>query len=156
MSMTKNAAISDIDALLNASMTDLDDLPPVGIPPSGVYTLEVKAELKQEPGKHPRFVFTYKVLDILELKDPDTAGEVAVNQQFNVNFSPFKKDGTANEWGIAFLKEATAPFAAHFGTTSVGDTVAQIQGVTCTATLTRKQKKNSDEVNVSLSDVTIL
>ena len=40
-----NALFGDMDALMNASMDEIDDLPPIGVPPTGHYNLLVSAEM---------------------------------------------------------------------------------------------------------------
>lgn len=153
-----NDALVDFDALMNASMDDLDDLPPVGVPPTGHYTLEVTASRETSESSGNDFIkFQYEVKEVNEVKDPAEAADAAVGMKFSQMFSPFKKDGTVNDFGVGFLKEACAPFAAHFGTTAMGDTIAAINQVTVAATLTRKKdRKDPDRWNFSLKDVVIL
>lgn len=160
-----NAAIADFDALMDAQMDDIDDLPPVGVPPSGHYTFSVSAErvdptdadLAKDKNKKPYIKFFYTVVEINELQDEDEAAQAAVDQKFSQIFSPFKKDGTQNEWGLGFLKEACAPFAAHFGTNGIGETLQNIKDVTIAAELTRRADRNDPErYNFSLKNVTVL
>lgn len=154
-----NAAFQDLDALMDASMDDINDLPPVGVPPTGHYNLEVTAERvdPQEDGKNPYIRFSYEVLAVNEVKDHVEETEAAAGMKFSEMFSPFKKDGSVNEFGIGFLKERTAPFAAHFGTSKMGDTIAAINKVSVAATLTRKKdKRDADRWNFSLKDVVVL
>lgn len=157
MAMTQ-PAFADFDALLDASMDDLDDLPPVGVPPTGHYNLRVSAERKANNDKTGEYVqFTYVVTAINELKNDAEAGEAAVDQKFTNNFSPIKKDGTVNEWGVGFLKEAVAPFSAHFGTSKVGETLALIKDVDVAATLVRRaNKKEEGRFDFNLKDVVVL
>jgi len=157
--MNSNAAFTDLDALMDASMDDIDDLPPVGVPPTGHYNLLVSAERVDptEAGKNAYIKFTYEVEAVNEVKVPEEESEAAIGMKFSQMFSPFKKDGTVNEYGIGFLKEATAPFAAHFGTQKMGDTIAQIDKVSVAATLVRKKdKKDADRWNFALKDVVVL
>lgn len=153
-----NAAITDFDSLLDASMDDLDDLPPVGVPPSGHYNLSVTATREQNKDKTSEYIkFSYEVEAINELKEPGTEDQAAVGMKFSENFSPIKKDGTPNEFGIGFLKAAVAPFSAHFGTDKIGETISQINKVSVAATLVRRiDKKDADRFQFSLSDVVIL
>lgn len=154
-----NAAIRDIDSLMDASMDDIDDLPPVGVPPTGHYNLLVTAERKEsnKEGGNDYIQFSYEVEAVNEVKDPAQESEAAVGMKFSQMFSPLKKDGTVNEFGIGFLKEAVAPFSAHFGTPKMGDTIAQINKVSVAASLSRRvDKKDPDRFNFSLKDVVIL
>ena len=154
-----NAAFTDFDSLLNSSMDDLDDLPPVGVPPTGHYTLVVTAErvTPTEAGKNEYIKFSYEVEAVNEVKNPEEESQAAAGMKFSQIFSPFKKDGTVNEYGLGFLKEACAPFAAHFGTAKMGDTIAQIDKISVAASLARrKDKRDPDRWNFSIKDVVVL
>ena len=154
-----NAAFNDFDDLLNASMDDLDDLPPVGVPPTGHYNLVVTAERvdPEEAGKNPYIKFSYEVEAINEIKNPEEEAQAAVGMKFSQIFSPFKKDGTKNDFGIGFLKEAVAPFSAYFGVTQMGEVLNQINKVSVAASLVRKQdRKDQERFNFSLRDVVVL
>ena len=152
------AAFQDIDALMDASMDDIDDLPPVGVPPTGHYGLIVSATREvSETSGNEYIKFSYEVESVNEVKDPEEEKQAAVGQKFTQIFSPFKKDGTVNEFGLGYLKEACAPFAAHFGTTTMGAAIAAIDKVSVAATLVRKQdKKDKERFNFALRDVVIL
>lgn len=153
-----NAAIRDLDSLMDASMEDIDDLPPVGVPPTGHYTLLVTAERKENKEKTSEYIqFSYEVEAVNEVKDPAEETQAAVGMKFSQLFSPIKKDGTPNDYGIGFLKAAVAPFSAHFGIQKMGDTIAQINKVSVAATLTRRvDKRDADRFNFDLKDVVIL
>lgn len=154
-----NAAIRDLDSLMDASMDDIDDLPPVGVPPSGHYNLCVSAERidPEDTSKNSYIRFSYEVEAVNEVRDPAEESEAAAGMKFSQMFSPLKKDGTVNEFGIGFLKEAVAPFSAHFGSGKMGETIAQINKVSVAATLVRrKDKKDPDRFNFSLKDVVVL
>lgn len=152
------AAFQDLDALMDASMDDIDDLPPVGVPPTGHYGLIVSATREvSETSGNEYIKFSYEVESVNEVKDPEEQSQAAVGQKFTQIFSPFKKDGTVNEFGLGYLKEACAPFAAHFGTTTMGAAIAAIDKVSVAATLVRKQdKKDKERFNFSLRDVVVL
>lgn len=151
-------AFDNIDSLLDANMDDLESLPPMGVPPTGNYVLDVTASRETSADKKSEyFKFAYEVVEVGELKNDAEASEAAVGMKFNEMFSPFKKDGTVNEVGIGFLKERVAPFSAHFGTTKIGDTLQELQGVRINATLSRRaDKREEGRYNFSLKDVIIL
>jgi hypothetical protein len=152
------AAFSDLDSLMNASMDDIDDLPPVGVPPTGHYSLQVTATREASESSGNEYIrFSYIVEAVNEVKNPEEEKQAAAGQKFSQIFSPFKKDGSVNEFGIGFLKQAVAPFSAHFGTSSLGDTIAQIDKITVAASLVRRQnKKEADRFDFSLQDVVVL
>lgn len=152
------AAFQDLDALMDASMDDIDDLPPVGVPPTGHYGLIVSATREvSETSGNEYIKFSYEVESVNEVKDPEEQSQAAVGQKFTQIFSPFKKDGTVNEFGLGYLKEACAPFAAHFGTTTMGGSIAAIEKISVAATLVRRQdKKDKERFNFNLRDVVVL
>jgi len=152
------AAFADLDSLMNASMDDIDDLPPVGVPPTGHYGLIVTASREASGTSGNEYIkFSYEVESVNEVKNPEEEKQAAVGQKFTQIFSPFKKDGTVNDFGLGYLKEACAPFSAHFGTGSLGDTIGQINKVSVAASLQRSQdKKDAERFNFRLRDVVVL
>ena len=152
-----NKAFADLDSLIDASMDDIDDLPPVGVPPTGHYNLLITASREASQAGSEYIKFSYEVEAVNEVKDAAEESQAAVGMKFNQIFSPFKKDGTVNEYGLGFLKEACAPFAAHFGTAKMGDTIAQIDKISVAASLARrKDKRDPDRWNFSIKDVVVL
>jgi hypothetical protein len=154
---TNNAALADFDALMDASMDDIDDLPPIGVPPTGNYDLEVTASREKAASGSEYIKFSYLIKNVNEVKNPDEAAECAADQKFMEMFSPFKKDGTINEIGMGMLKERCSAFSAHFGTTKMGDTLQEIKSVAIVATLVRRaDKREEGRFNFSLKDVAIV
>lgn len=156
--MSNKAAFADLDSLMNASMDDIDDLPPVGVPPTGHYNISVTASRETSESSGSEYIkFSYEVEAVNEVKNPEEEKQAAVGQKFTQIFSPFKKDGTVNEFGLGYLKEACAPFSAHFGTRAMGETIAQINKISVAASLVRRQdKKDPERFNFNLRDVVVL
>lgn len=153
-----DATFNNLDALLDASMDDLEDLPPIGVPPSGHYNLTVSFSI-EAIGEEKKEVIcaSYIVEAINELKNQDESDEVAVGQQFKEFFHITKRDGTANTFGIGTLKARLAPHAVRFGTTSIRELVAAVNQVAITASIKRTvNKKNEDQHNVQLKDIVLL
>ena len=101
-----NKAFADLDSLMDASMDDIDDLPPVGVPPTGHYNLLITASREASQAGSEYIKFSYEVEAVNEVKDAAEESQAAVGMKFTQIFSPFKKDGTVNEYGLGFLKEA--------------------------------------------------
>lgn len=150
--------MSSFDDLMDMSMDDIEDLPPIGCPPSGHYNLLVTASREGGKDGNSEYIkFKYTVEAINELRDNLEASQAAVGQNFTEMFSPLKKDGTANDWGMKYLKQAMAPFAAHFGGQNFAEVLASINNVSIAASLTRtRDKKDPDRFNFRLADVIIL
>jgi hypothetical protein len=155
---TENLDFENIDALLDASMDDLDDLPPVGVPPSGHYNFTVTFGIKEMGDDKKQIVAADYVVDAInELKDEDERSEVAIGQQFTEFFYVTKKDGTKNTYGIGTLKARLAPYAERFGETKIGELVKSVKQVAITATVKRRvNRKNEDHWNVDVKDVVLL
>lgn len=149
---------TDMDALMNAAMDDLPDLPPYGVPPSGHYNFEVTVALEDNKDKTGQyFAWNYEVTAINEVKEEPGDEPVKVGTKFMEPISPFKKDKTVNEFGVGVLKERVAPYAAHFGTAGIGETVRMIDKVTIAAELVRRPDRNDPERHrFSLKNVVVL
>ena len=157
--MPENSALFDnVDELFDASMDDLDDLPPQGVPPSGHYNFTVTFGTK-EIGDDSKEVpcCDYVVDDINELADPEEAGEVKVGQQFTEFFHLKTKKGEKNTFGIGTLKERLRPHAERAGTTNIGELMRDTKQVKIAATLKRREnRKQEGQYNMQLSDVVVL
>ena len=148
---------TNFDDLMDMNMDNIEDLPPVGVPPTGHYNLLVTAsrEASQSGGEFIKFAYT--VEGVNEVKNPGEEAQAAVGMSFTEFFSPLKKDGTTNEWGMKFLKQAMQPFAAEFGGSSFSEVLASIDKVSIAASLVRTvDKKDESRFNFRLSDVIIL
>lgn len=157
MSENTNAALADFDALMDASMDDIDDLPPIGVPPTGNYDLEVTASREKSEKGSEYIKFSYLIKNVNEVKNPDEAAETEPGQKFSEMFSPFKKDGNINEIGMGMLKERLVPFSAHFDEKRVGATLEQIKSVQMVASLVRRaDRKEEGRFQFSLKDVVIV
>lgn len=149
--------MANFDDLMDMSMDDVEDLPPVGVPPTGHYNLLVTATREVKDGGNEYIKFNYTVEAVNEVKTPSEQTEAAVGMMFSEFFSPLKKDGAVNEFGMKFLKQSMAPFAAHFGGSSFAEVMDSINRVSIAATLIRiKDKQDASRFNFRLSDVIIL
>lgn len=151
---------SNVDDLLNASMDDLDDLPPIGVPPTGHYNLTVSFDIKEVgegESKKEVIAASYLVDAVNELKDPDEADDVKPGQQFSEFFHLTKKDGTRNTFGIGTLKERLKPFVPVYNTSNIGELVKSVKQVAIAAEVIRKvNKKNEDQYNMNMKNMIVL
>lgn len=149
---------TDFGALLAASMDDIDDLPPYGVPPTGHYTLEITASLEDKKDKTGQYVkFDYVVVGITEIKDPEEASEVQVGTKFMEPISPFGKDGKPNEFGMGRLKERLAPVSAHLGNNNVGEVLQAVNKLVVAAELKRTvDRKDPEQFRFTLANVAVL
>jgi len=155
---TADLDLTSMDALLGAMMDDLDDLPPMGVPPSGHYNLTVTFDIKKIGDDNKEVIAAeYTVDEINELKDEAERGDVAVGMKFTEFFHVKKKDGSTNTFGIGKLKQRLAPFASLTEDRSVGGVVNAVKQIAVAATIKRTvNKKNEDQFNVDLKDIVVL
>jgi hypothetical protein len=147
--LSRNAAFDNVDDLLAAGMDDIDELPPLAIPPTGNYTVKVTIERKEVSGKDA-LVTSYSVVEIGEVADEAEASEVVIGQQWQNGCYVKKKDGKPNETGIAMFKTSLVPFAQHFfpdtyKSVAIGEVVGKVQEVLVNMSLRRVQRKDADE-----------
>lgn len=122
-------AFNDFASLMDAAIDDIDSLPPIGVPPTGNYKLRVTATQVTKAGGNPYIRFEYEVLEVESVSNPDEEKDAAEGMSFSNIYSPFKKDGSPNEFGIGLLKEAVQPYSLIFGTSSMRATLEQIRDV---------------------------
>jgi len=148
---------TNFDDLMDMQMDEIEDLPPMGVPPTGHYNLLVTATREERDGGNEYIKFAYTIESVNEVKNVAEESQAAVGMKFTEFFSPLKKDGTVNEFGMKFLKQTMAPFAAHFGGSSFSAVLESINKVSIAASLVRVvDKKEADRFNFRLSDVIIL
>lgn len=159
--LSKNAAFGDIDDLLDATMDDLDGLPPLAVPPTGIYTLAVTVERKNQQDKDA-LVTAIKVIGITEVSDESEAGEVVVGQLFQNGTYTKTKEGKTNEFGIAAFKDSLVPFAQHFfpdgwKSTPIRDIIEKVNELNISARVVRTLRKGTeDQYNFKLKEVIVL
>lgn len=155
---TADLDLTSMDALLGAMMDDLDDLPPMGVPPSGHYNLTVTFDIKKIGDDNKEVIAAeYTVDEINELKDEAERGDVAVGMKFTEFFHVKKKDGSTNTFGIGKLKQRLAPFASLTDDRSIGGIINAVKQIAIAATVKRTvNKKNEDQYNFDLKDIVVL
>lgn len=166
MSLDRNAAFGDMADLLAASMDELDALPPLAIPPTGRYVLNVICEAAAKEGRE--FIASkFSVITVEEVKNADEADEVKPGQLFN-NSTYLKKKGSdeVNKTGIAAFVSFMEPFKVAFfpdQSVTVGEMMQRLSdGVQISATVVRTARKDAggeiidDQYNFRLKDIVVL
>ena len=159
--MEKNAAFADLDVLLDASMDDVEDLPPLGVPPTGHYNLSLTVERKPVSEKDA-LVFSYEIEAINELADDGEAADVKVGQKFMINIVTTKKDGTPNPMAPAQLKALVLPIGQGMGVDmsqagAVRSLLPRLKDIKLAAAVKRRpNRKNPEFPNADLKDVIVL
>lgn len=155
-----DALFANLDALLDASMDDLEDLPPYGVPPTGHYNLTVTFGLKEVgSGDDLKEVIgaTYVIDAVNELKDSEEATEVVPKQMFSEYFYLTKKDGSINTISIGKLKERLKPYVERAGTSNIRELINTVNEWAITAEVKRRvNPKDEERPNMDLKNVVLL
>lgn len=150
--LTKNAAFDNLDDLLDASMDDVEGLPPFSIPPTGFYRLSVTIETGAvgKAGQEKEAVSCkYQVIELLEAANPEEANQSQAGMEFTENFILKGKDGKPNEKSIGAMKNRLEVFTKHFGLNPadkgvIRETILKTQAVEITASVKRVPQKLED------------
>lgn len=138
-------SIDLMNSLLDSTVDDLSDLPVFGPKPNGTY--KTQFNYRVEPGeKLPYFVFTFKILEIIELEDAAKAEELDLTKEQKIVFTafPFKKDGDKSEFGEGMVKMIVAGLKEVFGGNTNGETLAQAQDGMVALTINSRKRKDKD------------
>lgn len=147
----------NLNDALDLDLDSIDDLPPVGVPPTGHYNLDVTASLECAESGTEYVKFSFVVTAVNEVVDPTEADQVQEGMKFSESFFPVKKDGTRNDFSLSLLKAMLAPFAEHFGTTKLSETLAAVDGVSIAASVRRvKDKRDKERFNARISEIVVL
>jgi len=131
----------ELGDILDKSIDDLMDLPKKDPPPNGHYRLQLKGGFKEINNK-PKIVFTYKVLEPLELANPADMENLKENVEFDEMFDPFG----GNEISEGYFKAAIKPIAEHFKVAQLRDVLSVIQaGIEVFGTVKKTQDKDDKE-----------
>lgn len=134
---TRNAAFDNMEALLGASLDDLDDLPSFDCPPPGVYICSVTTDIK-EVNKNDAVEASYTIQEVTELADANMKPPIA-GSKFSTLF-------TLNEIGVGKLKEFCIPFGDKFGTKSIRELVNdKIKEVIVVVKVKNRKDKNDPD-----------
>jgi hypothetical protein len=160
--LSRNAAFDNVDDLLNATMDDIDELPPLAIPPTGNYTVKISIDRKEVNGKDA-LITSYVVVEIGEVADEAEASEVVVGQQWQNGCYVKKSDGKPNETGIAMFKTSIVPFAQHFfpdnwKQVTIGEITGKVQETLANLSLRRVLRKGGadDDYNFRVKSLIVL
>ena len=128
----------NFDALLDASLDDLADLPAFESFPAGVHKATISIKQKTVNNK-PGMEVSLTGIETVELSKPEEEKPITAGQ---VSSSLYFLD---NEFGQGAFKKLIAPLAAHLGVSSIRDLIEQCEGTEVEAvTSYRTNKKTGD------------
>ena len=129
----------NFDALLDANLDDLADLPEFADFPAGVHRATVSISKKEINGK-PYMEVKLTGIETVELSKPEENKPISAGQSSSALYS------LDNEFGQGAFKKLIAPLAGHLGVSSIRDLLEQAEGTEVEAvTSFRKNKKTGDE-----------
>lgn len=116
-------SLDAMEALLDATLDDIEDLPEFKPLPAGTHIVEVSLSLK-EVNKHPSIEMKIKLVETKELANPnDTPAKPG--DETSVLFM------VDNEIGLGKLKLTCKPIQEALGTSSIRELVEQTKNITC-------------------------
>lgn len=132
----------NFDALLDANLDDLADLPEFADFPAGVHRCSVAIAKKEINGK-PYMEVKLTGIETVELSKPEEDKPISAGQSSSSLYS------LENPYGQGAFKKLIAPLAAHLGVSSLRDLIEQIGGTEVEAvTSFRKGKAKPGETEV--------
>lgn len=141
--------MSDIDALLDSTLDDLEDLPEFKPFPSGAHQVLVTLSMKEVNGSQC-VEMEMKAIATLELADPSD--------------EPLKEGDTANvlfmldnEFGRGALKNIATPIGEALGTGVIREVIEQANDIECVVeTSLRKDKKDPDRFYTNVKGLQVV
>lgn len=136
----------DIDALLDSTLDDLEDLPSFKPFPAGCHQVTCSME-KKDLGGHPSIVLDFTLLETLELADPNTP-EAEQSKPGDTSNTACMMD---NEFGVGNFKKLALPIGAALGVAKLSEVIEQCQDIECvilTSIRTDKNDKDKHYLNV--------
>lgn len=130
--------MSDIDALLDATLDEIDDLPEFVTIPKGMH--KVLATFKMGTNKDKpsvKLMLTY--LETLELADPEAVAP-APGSMASVNYL------LTNEYGLGNFKKVAAPFREALGLNTNRDIIDGVKDVEVAIETSLRADKNKEDV----------
>lgn len=134
----------NFDALLDADLDDLADLPAFENFPAGVHKCSLSITKKTINDK-PMMEVKLTGIETVELKEPETDKPITAGQVSSQLFD------LSNEFAQGAFKKLVAPVAASLGVSSIRDLMEQAEGTEVEAvTAYRKGKKKDGETEVPM------
>jgi len=137
-----------LNALLDAQLEDLADLPEFKVFPPGTHRVSVTFGTK-EINQHPAVEMKMKMIDTVELANVSDETP-APGDECGVAFM------LDNEFGQGNLKQVMLPLAAACGTGSIGETIQAANGMEVTVTTgLRADKNDKDKKYMSIKSLMV-
>lgn len=134
----------DFDALLDANLDDLADLPAFENFPAGVHRCTLSITQKPINGK-PMMEVKLTGIETVELTKPEEDKPISAGQVSSALYD------LSNEFAQGAFKRIVAPVAASLGVSSIRDLIEQAEGTEVEAvTAYRKGKKKEGETEVPM------
>lgn len=141
--------MSELDALLDLTLDDIEDLPSFEPFTPGYYKVGITLDTK-EVNEHPSVEMELKLLEVIELVD-NTAKPPAVGDTSSILFM------LDNEFGLGKLKAAVVPIAEALGVASIREAVDNCKDVECAVALTaRKDKNDTSKMYQGIAELKVL
>lgn len=135
----QNENSPELDALLDATLDDLADMPEFLKYPAGAHKVIIIGFTQKVVNKHPSFELGMKLVETLELADP-TDAPVAPGTETAVLYM------MDNEIGQGSFKDVIKPIGAALGTGSMREILEGAKGMEVVVVTKIQPKKDDPEV----------
>ena len=154
MSQNENTQdLADMDALLDATLDDLADLPEFVVPPAGAYNVTIKEAGPKKIAEKPAIEFQLRFDQTVELND---SAETPVKDGAENNVAYFLD----NEFSQGALKKLLGELSSITGEGTLRERLANLKGAqVLMVTTVRKGKKgteNADKTFLGIKSATPL
>lgn len=137
----------DMDALLDATLDDLADMPEFKPYPPGAYRVTLQLE-KKVVNKHPSFEAKFKLVEVIELANPE-----AVPPEVGAEASQlYMMD---NEMGQGKFKKFMQPIGKALGLGSIREIVDACKGMELTIATDLRQNKEKTQTFMDVTNVLV-
>jgi len=145
---TDKSAFDNLDDLLDADLDDLDDLPPLGAPPTGAYDMTVTMEMRTVPIKGVEKEVLIADFIVIEMKQVKNEAELLNEDGTAINLEGMKFGqmfNTDTAVGVGYLKAFLKPFREHFEVNKIRELIPMIKDVRIFGVVKRTMDKNDPE-----------
>jgi hypothetical protein len=139
--------MSDVlNSLLSASIDDLNDLPEFAVFPAGSHKVRISFSEKTV-NDHPSVELAMTLIEHNELANPAEDQPLAPGAEGSILFM------LDNEFGQGKLKAVLKPLAAHFGTSSLRETMDAAKGAEIDVVTKIRKNKDKDQTYMEIVKV---
>lgn len=145
----------DIDTLLDGTLDDLADMPEFRPFPTGIHKCTVNMEVKEVSGQRAVEV-KLTAIETVELPSGSEDTPLNAGDSTNVLYFLTHSNPKVAEMGQGGFKELMKVAAAHFGSKSNRELIADMNGAECLVSTTTRQNKDKTKSFTGIDSIQIV